>query len=379
MKNTPAYIVTDESITIVVGGKPYTASVSNANFSQIKERIINEDFDAIEDLFDTGKAVGQFTNGNIVVQNNAVLYKGENVDNHVVDRILDFMRQGLPYKPLCNFLDKLMQNPSRRAVNELYRFLEHKKMPLTPDGNFLAYKSVRSDWTDHHTGKFSNTVGSVLEMTRQAVCDDANIGCSYGFHAGSLDYAKSFGGGDSRLLIVEINPADVVSIPHDCNCQKLRTAKYKVVGTFERPLEEALNTQYSSCGDDGDECGGEDDSLSAKDSYSSFEEGSEIGRADAKCDSSYNEEDGLSIKEKAEITFDDIQDWSLVKDSFINGYVYGYVEYQKENPKKSSCEKKHCACKPPVAKVKPSISEETRAKLRKAALRQRRDANGKFI
>ena len=369
MKNTPAYIVTDESITIVVGGKPYTASVSNANFSQIKERIINEDFDAIEDLFDTGKAVGQFTNGNIVVQNNTVLYKGENVDNHVVDRILDFMRQGLPYKPLCNFLDKLMQNPSRRAVSELYRFLEHKKMPLTPDGNFLAYKSVRSDWTDHHTGKFSNTVGSVLEMTRQAVCDDANIGCSYGFHAGSLDYAQNFHSG-SRLLIVEINPADVVSIPHDCNCQKLRTAKYKVVGTFERPLEEALNTQYSSCGDDGDEYSW---------GRSSFVEGSEIGRADAECDRSYGDETDLSIQEKAEITFDDIQDYSLVKDSFINGYVYGYLEFQKENPKKSSCEKKHCACKPPVAKVKPSVSEETRTKLRKAALRQRRDTNGKFI
>jgi hypothetical protein len=359
-KNTVPFIWTDTSVTIVVGGKPYTMNSSNAAFLEVKTRISNGDFDNIEDLFDTGKAVGQFTNGNIVVQNNAVLYKGENVDNHVVDRILDFMRQGLPYKPLCNFLDKLMQNPSRRAVSELYRFLEHKKMPLTPDGNFLAYKSVRSDWTDHHTGKFFNTVGSVLEMTRQAVCDDANIGCSYGFHAGSLDYAQNFHGG-SRLLIVEINPADVVSIPHDCNCQKLRTAKYKVVGTFERPLEEALNTQYSAAESSCDEV--------LPTSGESFAEGREFGRADAETGTPRDVSAALEV----------VEDDGYNEDSFFEGYAYGYDEVEKENLAKGLCQKKHCSCKSPVAKVKPGVSDQTRAKLRKAALRQRRDTNGKFI
>lgn len=371
MKNAPAYIVTDESITIVVGGKPYTASVSNANFPQIKERIVNEDFDEIEELFDTGAAVGQFTNGNIVVQNNAVLYKGENVDNHVVDRILDFMRQGLPYKPLCNFLDKLMQNPSRRAVSELYRFLEHKKMPLTPDGNFLAYKSVRADWTDHHTGTVDNSVGATIpRMGRNLVCDDANIACSSGYHAGSLDYAKSFGGGDSRLLIVEIDPTDVISIPHDCNCQKLRCCFYKIVGTFERPLEEALNTQYSPAEDDGVEyeCEDEDGSLSVEDS---FEEGYSFGWTDA--------EHGFD--QDADTTLEEVQDGTYNDDAFIEGYNSGYKEYNYNatNFIEPVCEKKHCSCKPPVAKSKPSVSDATRAKLRAAALRQRRDDNGKFI
>lgn len=287
MKNTPAYILTDNSITIVVDGKPYTMSQSNAAFGVVKERIASENFDGIEKLFDTGAAVGAFTQGNVVVKNNSVLYKGEPVDNHVVDRILDFMRQGLPYKPLVNFLDKLMANPSHRAVQELYRFLEHKNMPLTPDGNFLAYKSVRQDWTDHHTGTFTNTIGSVLEMVRHNVCDDANIGCSYGFHAGSLEYAKSFGGSEARLLIVEINPSDVVSIPHDSNCQKLRTSKYKVVGTFERPLDEALNTQYCdgnwecNCGNNNDNNIVEDDDSAEDDEQADCEEmGYESGYED---------------------------------------------------------------------------------------------------
>jgi len=80
-------------------------------------------------------------------------------------------------------------------------------------------------------------------MTRNNVCDDANIGCSDGFHAGSLDYARSFGLG-GNLMVVEIDPADVVSVPSDCNCQKLRTCKYKVVSLFERKLEEPLCDDY---------------------------------------------------------------------------------------------------------------------------------------
>ena len=80
-------------------------------------------------------------------------------------------------------------------------------MPLTPDGNFLAYKGVRDDYTDWHSGKFSNQVGDVNEMARNYVCDDANIGCSYGFHAGSLEYARGYGRG-GHLMVVEIDPSD---------------------------------------------------------------------------------------------------------------------------------------------------------------------------
>ena len=181
-QNKIAFILTDESITIVAKGKPYTMSTSNASFSEVKNRIAAEDFDGIEQLFDTGKVIGVFTDGNIVVQNNSVLYKGQEVHNHVVDRILDFMREGLPYKPLVNFLEKLMKNPSARAVSELYAFLEHKNMPLTPEGNFLAYKSVRQDWTDHHTGEVSNQIGALIpRKERNQVCDNADIGCSRGY------------------------------------------------------------------------------------------------------------------------------------------------------------------------------------------------------
>ena len=62
-------------------------------------------------------------------------------------------------------------------------------------------------------------------------------------------------------MIVEINPADVVSVPKDCDCQKLRTSKYKVVAlheTIERPLQDHLVYDYYD-EDDVDERWDEDD------------------------------------------------------------------------------------------------------------------------
>jgi hypothetical protein len=106
---------------------------------------------------------------------------------------------------------------------------------------------------DHHSGKFFNGVGEVLEMPRNAVCDDADVGCSYGFHAGSHAYASTFGGGDSRLVIVKINPSDVVSVPKDCDCQKLRTARYEVVKDFDGVYKKPLNTEFNSYDEDYDD------------------------------------------------------------------------------------------------------------------------------
>ena len=42
------------------------------------------------------------------------------------------------------------------------------------------------------------------------------------------------------MMLVEINPADVVSIPTDCQFQKLRTCKYKVVGEYEIDLNDPV-------------------------------------------------------------------------------------------------------------------------------------------
>lgn len=250
------YIVTNVSLTVVLKGKAYTIKNDHPSFNVIKKALSEERFDEIESHLDLGKAVVNYTDGNVVVKDGQIFVSGEAVHNYTVGKILDFMKNGLPYKPLVKFVGKLMLNPSRRSVNELYRFLENRNMPLTPDGNFLAYKGVSESFMDKYTGKFNNAVGQVLSMSRNQVCDDSGVGCSYGFHAGSYEYAKGYATNGGHLMVVEIDPQDVVSVPNDCEFQKLRTAKYKVVGLYESIDNVPLDDNYCS---DYDEDEGEDD------------------------------------------------------------------------------------------------------------------------
>ena len=257
------YILTDDSLTIVIDGKALTMRNDNANWQATLDALNNEDWDALPNLFDESKAVEDYFDheSGVSVEDGAVFYTAdgqrEALHGVVVDKILHFMRNKLPYKPLVRFVGKLANNPSRRAIDELYTFLEHKSMPITPEGNFLAYKGVNDEHKDFYSGKFDNSVGQVLEMRRNGVCDDANIGCSYGFHAGTYEYAKGYASGGGYLMVVEIDPSDVVSVPHDCDCQKLRTAKYTVVGEYEHidapPMDDTFTDEWYDYDEDLDE------------------------------------------------------------------------------------------------------------------------------
>ena len=143
-------------------------------------------------------------------------------------RMVQMLQEGFSIEPLVNFMDNLMQNPSHRSVNELYGFLEKNNLPITPDGHFLAYKRVRDNYFDVHSGTMDNSVGKIVEMPRNEVDDNANNTCSSGLHFCSQEYLTSFGG--DRTVIVKINPRDVVSIPNDYNNSKGRACRYEVIG-----------------------------------------------------------------------------------------------------------------------------------------------------
>ena len=253
MQETNGYIFTGNSLTVAIDGKLRTMDKSHYNWREAVDALNDEDFDKLETLFDSKKAVEDFSEGNITIKDGVVYYGDESISNHVIERLLNFMREGLPCKPLLRFIDKLMLNPSRRAVQELYKFLEHKNMPLTESGNFLAYKGVSPEFRDKYSGKLDNSVGKTVSMTRNQVCDDANFGCSAGLHAGSYEYAQGYASGGGHLVVVEISPTDVVSVPNDCNQQKLRTAKYKVLKVCETILKEELYGDYPCYDEDEEE------------------------------------------------------------------------------------------------------------------------------
>lgn len=235
-----SYIITPGvGITAVIDGQPYTITSDNSSYHEVESAIAaGEDPAFIADLFNQANAVKRFTQGAVVVSEDGgvLTYRGLEVNNVVTERIFAFMKAGLPVKPLIAFLERLLANPSRRSIEELYKFLEKEHLPITEDGCFLGYKAVRSDFMDKHTGTVRNHISDKPTMERREVDDDARNDCSNGYHVGSLEYASGFRSGDDRLLIVKVDPADVVSVPYS-DANKLRTSSYEVVCEYEGALD----------------------------------------------------------------------------------------------------------------------------------------------
>ena len=226
------YIITDSTITVMLNGIPKILDNSHPNFEAVKDGIKrNLTEEQILDLVDTAQALKKYSNSKVTVENGVVYYKGIAVRNTLTSRILTMMSEGFNVDGMCRFMDNLYDNPSKTAVDELYLFLESGNLPITEDGHFLAYKKVRNDYKDIYSGTFDNSIGAICEMPRNMVDDNRNNTCSQGLHFASYSYMSSYGGtgnGD-RIVIVKINPADVVSIPSDYNNAKGRTWRYEVV------------------------------------------------------------------------------------------------------------------------------------------------------
>jgi hypothetical protein len=183
--------------------------------------------------------------------------------------------------PLTNFITRLQSNPSANSVNELYSFMSYKSLANTPEGKILGYKGVQSNYwsstgnadtivlqgetNDRH--QILNEVGATIEVARRCVDDNKDNHCSFGLHVGSYDYANEWAGESGRLLVVEFDPADAVSVPTDCDFQKLRVSKYKVISDItdtrkelNRPVYEANKPIYGSDDDvDADDYDEEED------------------------------------------------------------------------------------------------------------------------
>ena len=255
---------TDKSLTVVsvVGGKSQSHTVSNTHprWVEILDALRNRQFDLVLDLISVARAVEKYTENNVTVRDGVVYFKERALHGLDAERLIQFVKDGLPFLPLARFLERKAANPSFRAINELYKFLEHRGMPITPEGKILGYKGIRDDnysvmgntativlsgKTDS-SGHILNTVGSEIRVDRSCVCDDYKQGCSPGLHIGSLEYAKGWG---SKVVIVEFDPADVVSVPDDCNCQKLRACAYKVVGEYTERLPDTIDTRFVESSD----------------------------------------------------------------------------------------------------------------------------------
>lgn len=232
------YIIQGSNITVVIGNKPYTIAKSHITYSKVVEAIKAGDWQKVQDIVEPKQVVLNYGKGNVSVQGETLYWKGKPMHNALATRMISMLQDEFPIEPLVNFIENLMTNPSKRAVDELYGFLEKNNLPITPDGHFLAYKKIRLDYKDIHSGTMDNSPGKIVEMERNEVDDNKDRTCSSGLHFCSQDYLPHFGGSDSRVVILKINPRDVVSIPSDYNNAKGRACRYEVVGEIGNDGEE---------------------------------------------------------------------------------------------------------------------------------------------
>ena len=262
MNKKLAYNLSEDSITIFYDGKPYTIRKDNANFSALRSAIFEGRFDDVPELLDVKKAIEDFVEGDVEVRDEVLYYKGKHrLHGVVVDKLLDMLRSGMKDStPITNYIGRLMNNPSSNSVDELYTFLGYRSLPITPDGKVLGYKGVQEDYwsntgnadtivvqgqtNDRH--QIYNGVGETIEIQRRSCDDNKDNHCSHGLHIGSYDYANNWASSNGKLLLVEFDPQDAVSVPTDCDFQKLRVSKYKVVADISDSRQELDKVVYEA-------------------------------------------------------------------------------------------------------------------------------------
>jgi hypothetical protein len=231
-----SYVILSNSLVVNFDGKTYNIASSDGRYLKILEAIKANKLDLIPDLTDTTLALRQ---GGVDVREGVVYMDNKALPESLSDRVLQFFNEGLPYEPLLKFWKKLQLNPSFNSRTQLFMFLEHNGHPITTEGNFIAYRSVRSDFKDHHTGKMDNSVGNLVKVDRIDVDDNPNNTCSNGLHVACLSYAQDFG--SNRVIIdVEVNPEHVVAVPTDYNGTKMRVCEFKVIAISEGLRQETL-------------------------------------------------------------------------------------------------------------------------------------------
>lgn len=237
------YTITDTAIGVVVDFRPIPIPNSHPNFKEIKAIILdpNATEDQLRPLIDIPKAIETFTGGNVTVVNGRLFYKGYEVKNTLANLILKFVKEGKAEaaKPFEAFLEKAFLNPDPRAAADLYDWVVQSGLPITPEGNILAWKAVREDYGSIHAhgvgpdGQYDHHPGNVVKEDRKKCDPNPDHTCSRGLHFCSAPYLKNYASGGNRVIVLEISPENVVAFPEKYDWEKGRACEYRVVAEVD--------------------------------------------------------------------------------------------------------------------------------------------------
>ena len=246
--------------TVTLNGQPHLFDPSHPHYSSLVKCVHTGDADEFVNLLNTGLVVEDWSEGDFKFRDGLLYFEDEQVAKDPTNRIVECLQQGFPHQFMMNYLTNLYDNVSERAVQESYKWSSHKGLPITEDGMLVGYKGVRTyagetiqgkngeikegDLVDIYTGNsFRNNVGDTASMKRRQVCDYHTQGCDSGLHVGTYDYACNWAGNGGVVVLVKFNPKDIVSVPSDCECQKMRVSSYEVISVAREQLEEAVYSE----------------------------------------------------------------------------------------------------------------------------------------
>ena len=209
-------------------------SVTNPEMPHILELCKNAKWGEIETLNNINKAI--MNSKNVIVEKDTIKIDGVSVSNTntpIMKFIKILQEKGVVDSEINRikpFLENMFKNPFIDAVHEIYDYCKAMDFEITDDGYFLAYKKVRKDLGSiFDKGKTKHKIGEYTEV-KMYDTERTNV-CSKGLHFCSKSYLQYYPG--EVIIIVKVNPMDVVSIPVDYNFAKGRCRKYLVVGILD--------------------------------------------------------------------------------------------------------------------------------------------------
>ncbi len=243
--------------TVVVDNQSHQFDHTHPEYEGLVECVKTGDAEAFAELLEIGTVIENWSEGNFEFRDGFLYYEDEQVASQPTDRIIQLIKNGWDKMPMLAYLDRLYQNISNRAVMESYDWCSHRGLPITPDGYLVGYKGVgvyngkdktdkmgrplsTGDLVDKWSNSIRNNIADEVSMNRRKVSDNCNEGCSAGLHVGTYEYACGWAGPGGKVVLVRFDPADIVSVPTDCEYQKMRVSRYTVIGVARDIIEEEV-------------------------------------------------------------------------------------------------------------------------------------------
>jgi hypothetical protein len=233
------YTLTPNNLSVFVDGHFRTIHREHQNFASILEELRKpehlQDFEAVKRMLDLRSFVSVWSAGAFSIGDDGSLRVDDKpIHSALAARIVDHFRAGLDPVPLCLLYERIATHPDRGTAADLWAWIDHAQLPITTEGNIIAFKKVRADFCSYHRNRdgvhLPHEIGSRVSIPRSECDTSRDNTCSSGLHFCSYEYLPDYYGNEGRVLVLEIDPMDVVAIPQDYKLSKGRACAYTVIG-----------------------------------------------------------------------------------------------------------------------------------------------------